>query len=80
MAGTNRNHKGEHKRVDLNRANREELMQIPGVGPHMAERIIEYREQRHEQHAERRPPDRPAGPWQTSEEREFDELLDRLYI
>ncbi len=33
-------------RIDLNRADRAELLQLPGVGEHMAQRIVEYR-QRH---------------------------------
>jgi competence protein ComEA len=31
-------------RVDLNRATKSELMQLPGVGPAMAERIVRHRE------------------------------------
>jgi competence protein ComEA len=31
-------------RVDLNRATRSELMQVPGVGPQLAERIVSHRE------------------------------------
>jgi competence protein ComEA len=33
-------------RIDLNRATRSELMQIPGVGPQLAERIVSYRDSR----------------------------------
>jgi len=33
-------------RVDLNNANREELLQLPGVGDHMASRIEDFRRQR----------------------------------
>lgn len=32
------------QRVDLNRASRNELMQLPGVGPAMADRIVAHRE------------------------------------
>jgi len=32
-------------RVDLNRANREELLQLPGVGDHMAARIEDFRKE-----------------------------------
>jgi competence ComEA-like helix-hairpin-helix protein len=31
-------------RIDLNRATKSELMQIPGVGPQLAERIVSYRD------------------------------------
>jgi competence protein ComEA len=37
-------HRDLTHRVDLNRATRSELMQIPGVGPNMADRIVAYRE------------------------------------
>lgn len=33
-------------RIDLNRATRSELMQIPGVGPQLAERIVSHRDSR----------------------------------
>jgi competence protein ComEA len=33
-------------RIDLNRATKSELMQIPGVGPQLAERIVSYRDSR----------------------------------
>jgi competence protein ComEA len=33
-------------RIDLNRATRAELMQIPGVGPQLADRIVLHREER----------------------------------
>lgn len=32
-------------RIDLNRATKSELMQIPGVGPQLAERIVGYRDE-----------------------------------
>lgn len=31
--------------LDINRAAREELMKLPGIGPVLAERIVAYREQ-----------------------------------
>jgi competence protein ComEA len=31
--------------VDLNNASKNELLQLPGIGPTLAERIVEYREQ-----------------------------------
>ena len=34
----------ETSKVDLNRANREELQSLPGVGPHLAAQILDYRE------------------------------------
>ena len=33
-------------RIDINRANEIELIQLPGIGPVTAKRIIEYRKQR----------------------------------
>jgi competence protein ComEA len=36
--------RGLTHRIDLNRASRSELMQVPGVGPNMADRIVAYRE------------------------------------
>jgi competence protein ComEA len=33
-------------RIDLNRASRAELMQVPGIGPQLAERIVSHRETR----------------------------------
>jgi len=32
------------QKVDLNRADQEELESLPGVGPHLASQIMEYRE------------------------------------
>ncbi|HEX2973492.1 MAG TPA: helix-hairpin-helix domain-containing protein [Tepidisphaeraceae bacterium] len=68
-------HKGEPLKVDLNRASREELMKIPGVGSYVAEQIIVHRAQ----------PGEPEQPKSRSEhwhisEREFDDLVERLYI
>ena len=34
----------EVQKVDLNRAGQEELESLPGVGPHLASQIMEYRE------------------------------------
>ena len=34
----------EVQKVDLNRAGQEELESLPGVGPHLASQILEYRE------------------------------------
>jgi len=34
----------EAQKVDLNRAGQEELESLPGVGPHLAAQIMEYRE------------------------------------
>lgn len=33
-------------RIDLNRASRAELMQVPGIGPQLADRIVSHREAR----------------------------------
>lgn len=39
-------HRDVGHRVDLNRATRSELMQIPGVGPSLADRIVAHRDAR----------------------------------
>src|SRR6266852_3119708 len=36
---------GSAYRIDLNHADRAELLQVPGVGEHLAQRIVEYRQQ-----------------------------------
>ena len=33
------------ERIDLNRATKEELIELPGIGPVLAERIIQFRRQ-----------------------------------
>lgn len=45
--GTNKNsqEKGGNKKVNINEARQEELEQLPGIGPSIASRIIEYRKQ-----------------------------------
>ncbi|MGE5609936.1 MAG: ComEA family DNA-binding protein [Bacillota bacterium] len=67
--------KGERLAIDLNLASREELMQIPGVGPSMADQIIKFREKYGGAH-------KPIGPEGSSREseREFDDLVNQLYI
>ena len=42
---TEQNRDATH-RVDLNRASKNELMQLPGVGPAMADRIVAHRDLR----------------------------------
>ena len=37
--------KGENKKVNINTANQSELETLPGIGPSLASRIMEYREQ-----------------------------------
>ena len=45
ITNTNANETGEmQKQVDLNRASKEELMTLPGVGEKTADKIIEYRQ------------------------------------
>jgi competence protein ComEA len=39
-------HRDPTHRVDLNRATRAELMQVPSIGPQLAERIVAHRESR----------------------------------
>jgi competence ComEA-like helix-hairpin-helix protein len=39
-------HRDPTHRIDLNRATRAELMQVPGVGPQLAERIVAERDSR----------------------------------
>lgn len=41
---TDKNTKGGNKKVDINSANQTELETLPGIGPSLAQRIIEYRE------------------------------------
>jgi competence protein ComEA len=38
--------RGPAYRIDLNRANRSELLQVPGIGPALVERIEDYRRQK----------------------------------
>lgn len=78
MATTRRRqagHKSERLAIDLNRASREELMQIPGIGPSMAEQIIQFRER----HGGAQQPIGLDEPTHDSE-RELDDLVNRLYI
>lgn len=42
---TSINEKGESKKVNINSANQTELETLPGIGPSLAQRIIEYRNQ-----------------------------------
>lgn len=37
--------KGENKKVNINTANQSELEKLPGIGPAIASKIIEYRQQ-----------------------------------
>ncbi|WP_302451643.1 ComEA family DNA-binding protein, partial [Acidaminococcus fermentans] len=35
----------DNRRINLNRAGEEELTRLPGIGPALARRIVEYRQQ-----------------------------------
>ena len=66
---------GDLTPVNLNTASAEELTQLPGIGPELAQRIVEYRE--------------GHGPFQTAEdimlvsgigEKKYEDMKDRITV